>query len=258
MGLPVIILPKFELEKACQAIQEFGITFASIPPPVVLALAKHPAVAKYDLSTIKFVHSGAAPLGRDLVEMVWDRLTIPVMQGYGLSETSPGLAKGVVFDWKRYNGSAGKLLPNIVAKVVDLEGSELPAGKEGELWVKGPNVFSGYLNRPELQKDTFSADGYFRTGDIGYFDEKGNLYITDRLKELIKYSEYCILFSISPFFNLVMPEDERKRYPRNRPKANEASIEPQLLTRVKQRAFKWHPRSSKASCKATTISPTLV
>ncbi|KAI1118812.1 hypothetical protein F5Y14DRAFT_397775 [Nemania sp. NC0429] len=192
MGLPVIILPKFELEKACQAIQEFGITFASIPPPVVLALAKHPAVSKYDLSSVKFVNSGAAPLSRNLVEAVWDRLTIPVMQGYGLSETSPTLTKGVIFDWKRYNGSAGKLLPNIAAKIVDLEGRELPAGEEGELWVKGPNVFPGYLNRPELQNDTFSPDGYFKTGDIGYFDTKGNLYITDRLKELIKYKGFQV------------------------------------------------------------------
>ncbi|RYC60702.1 hypothetical protein CHU98_g5500 [Xylaria longipes] len=192
VGYPVIILPKFEIEKACQAIQEFGITFASIPPPVVLALAKHPAVSKYDLSTVKFLNSGAAPLGRDLVEMVWDRLTIPIMQGYGLSETSPTLTKGVICDWKRYNGSAGKLLPNIEAKIVDLEGKELPTGQEGELWVKGPNVFPGYLNRPELQKDTFSADGYFKTGDIGYFDDKGNLYITDRLKELIKYKGFQV------------------------------------------------------------------
>ncbi|KAI0401216.1 hypothetical protein F4802DRAFT_609505 [Xylaria palmicola] len=192
MGLPVIILPKFELEKACQAIQEFNITFASVPPPVVLALAKHPAVAKYDLSSIKFMNSGAAPLGRDLVEMVWDRLTIPIMQGYGLSETSPTLTKGIIYDWKRYNGSVGKMLPNISAKIVDLEGKEPPIGQEGELWVKGPNVFPGYLNRPELQKETFSDDGYFKTGDIGYFDPKGNLYITDRLKELIKYKGFQV------------------------------------------------------------------
>ncbi|KAI0204000.1 hypothetical protein F4808DRAFT_416582 [Astrocystis sublimbata] len=192
LGLQTIILPKFELEKACQAIQDFGVTYASIPPPVVLALAKHPAVSKYDLSTVKFMNSGAAPLGRDLVEMVWDRLTFPVMQGYGLSETSPTLTKGVISDWKRHNGSSGKLLPNIEAKIVNLEGTELPSGQEGELWVKGPNVFPGYLNRPELQEDTFSPDGYFKTGDIGYFDDKGNLYITDRLKELIKYKGFQV------------------------------------------------------------------
>ncbi|KAI0482265.1 hypothetical protein GGR56DRAFT_619232 [Xylariaceae sp. FL0804] len=192
MGLPVIVLPKFDLDRACQAIQKHGITFASVPPPVVLALAKSPVVDKYDLSSVKWLNSGAAPLGRELVELVWQRLDIPVMQGYGLSETSPTLTKGVVADWKRYNGSVGKLMPNVTAQIVDLEGRELEAGNEGELWVQGPNIFPGYLRRPELAKDTFSADGYFKTGDIGYFDPKGNLYITDRLKELIKYKGFQV------------------------------------------------------------------
>ncbi|KAI0164891.1 hypothetical protein GGR57DRAFT_450903 [Xylariaceae sp. FL1272] len=192
MGLMTVVLPKFDLEKACQVIQEYGVTFASIPPPVVLALAKSPFVSKYDLSSVRFLNSGAAPLGRDLVEMVWDRLTIPIMQGYGLSETSPTLTKGLISEWKRYNGSVGKLLPNIEAKIVDPDGKELASGQEGEVLVKGPNVFPGYFNRPELQKDTFSEDGYFKTGDIGYFDPKGNLYITDRVKELIKYKGFQV------------------------------------------------------------------
>ncbi len=114
---------------------------------------------------------------------------IPIMQGYGLSETAPTLTKASLVDWKRYNGSVGKLLPNIEAKIVDPEGDEVPRGQEGELWVRGPNVFPGYLNRPDLQGDTFSPCGFFRTGDIGYADDRGNFYITDRLKELIKYSE---------------------------------------------------------------------
>ncbi|KAI1263007.1 hypothetical protein F5Y18DRAFT_438496 [Xylariaceae sp. FL1019] len=192
MGLMTIVLPKFDLERACQVIQEYGVTFASIPPPVVLALAKSPIVSKYDLSSVRFLNSGAAPLGRDLVEMVWDRLTIPIMQGYGLSETSPTLTKGLISDWKRYNGSVGKLLPNVEAKIVDPDGKESASGQEGEVLVKGPNVFPGYLNRPELHKDTFSEDGYFKTGDIGYFDPKGNLYITDRVKELIKYKGFQV------------------------------------------------------------------
>ncbi|RYP31036.1 hypothetical protein DL767_005976 [Monosporascus sp. MG133] len=192
MGIQVVVLPKFDLEKACKVIQDFGITYASVPPPVVLALAKHPVVSKYDLSSIKWMNSGAAPLGRDLVDIVWQRLMIPVMQGYGLSETAPTLTKGALVDWAKFNGSVGRLLPNIEAKIVDLEGNELPRGQEGELWVRGPNVFLGYLNRPELQAETFSACGFFKTGDIGYVDDKGNLYITDRLKELIKYKGFQV------------------------------------------------------------------
>lgn len=201
MGLQVVVMPKFDLERTCQIIQAHQITYICIPPPIVLALAKNPIVDKYDLSSVKWLNSGAAPLGRELVQMVWQRLKIPVMQGYGLSETSPTLTKGVVADWAKYNGSCGKLMANILAKIVDLDGNELPQGEEGELWVKGPNVFPGYLNRPELKADTFSKDGYFRTGDIGYYDTKGNFYITDRLKELIKYStsfEICSLSFIHP------------------------------------------------------------
>ena len=122
---------------------------------------------------------------------MWQRLQIPTMQGYGLSETSPTLTKGLLPDWARYNGSVGRLLPNLEAKFV-LDGREVAPGEEGELWVRGPNVFPGYLNRPDLQAETFDdADGggFFRTGDIGYVDSKGNVYITDRLKELIKYSK---------------------------------------------------------------------
>ncbi|XDG10191.1 hypothetical protein ABKA04_009806 [Annulohypoxylon sp. FPYF3050] len=194
MGIQAVILPKFDLDKFCKAIQDYGVTYASVPPPVVLALAKHPTVAKYDLSSLKWMNSGAAPLGRDLVEMVWQRLTIPIMQGYGLSETSPVLTKGNIADWARYNGSCGKLLPNIEAKIVDIDtGKERGPGEgEGELWFRGPNVFPGYLNRPELQANTFSEDGFFKTGDIGYVDTKGNFYITDRLKELIKYKGFQV------------------------------------------------------------------
>ncbi|KAI0141076.1 acetyl-CoA synthetase-like protein [Hypoxylon sp. NC0597] len=194
MGIQVVVLPKFDLEKFCKVIQDYNITYASVPPPVVLALAKHPIVSKYDLSSMKWMNSGAAPLGRDLVDLVWQRLTIPVMQGYGLSETSPVLTKTNIADWKRYNGSCGKLVPNVEAKVVDVDtGKERGPGEgEGELWFRGPNIFPGYLNRPELQKDTFSEDGFFKTGDIGYVDAKGNFYITDRLKELIKYKGFQV------------------------------------------------------------------
>ncbi|KAH9902005.1 hypothetical protein F4778DRAFT_735882 [Xylariomycetidae sp. FL2044] len=190
LGLPVVVMAKFDLDRFCGAIEAHGVSFASVAPPIVLALAKHPAVARYDLSSLKWLNSGAAPLGRDLVDQVWARLAVPVMQGYGLSETAPTLAKGALADWKRHNGAVGKLLPNIRARIVDpADGADRPAGEEGELWVSGPNVFPGYLNRPDLQPETFSDDGYFKTGDIGYIDAKGNLFITDRLKELIKYSK---------------------------------------------------------------------
>ncbi|KAM0819603.1 hypothetical protein AB5N19_05419 [Seiridium cardinale] len=191
-GYQAIVLAKFELEKFCKLIQDYVITFAYVPPPIVLGLAKHPIVDKYDLSSLKWLNSGAAPLTHELINGIWERLTIPVKQGYGLSEVSPVSHLQTVLEWARYKGAVGKLVPNMECRIVDLEGKDVPDGQEGELWLKGPNVFSGYLNRPELAKDTFSADGYFKTGDIGYVDAKGNFYVTDRLKELIKYKGFQV------------------------------------------------------------------
>ncbi|KAI0137007.1 putative phenylacetyl-CoA ligase [Xylariales sp. AK1849] len=191
-GYQAIVLPKFELEKACKLIQDYGITFAYIPPPIVLGLAKDPIVDKYDLSSLKWLNSGAAPLTHELINGLWERLTVPVKQGYGLSETSPVTHLQTVLEWAKHKGAVGKLVPNMEARIVDLEGKDVPPGEEGEIWVKGPNVFSGYLNRPELAKDTFSEDGYFKTGDIGYIDAKENFFVTDRLKELIKYKGFQV------------------------------------------------------------------
>jgi 4-coumarate--CoA ligase len=88
-GLTLTIMPKFDLEKFCSIVQNQKITFSYVVPPVVLLLAKHPVVDKYDLSSLRMMNSGAAPLTRELVESVYERLKIPVKQGYGLSETSP-------------------------------------------------------------------------------------------------------------------------------------------------------------------------
>ena len=99
MGLEIVVMPKFELERFCQIIQDHHVTCANVAPPIVLALAKHPVVSKYDLTGIKFMNSGAAPLGKELVDLVWDRLKMPIMQGYGMSECAPTLTKGAVADW---------------------------------------------------------------------------------------------------------------------------------------------------------------
>lgn len=191
-GLQLVVLPKFDLEDFCRFIQEFKITFAYVVPPVVLLLGKHPAVEKYDLSTIRMMNSGAAPLTRELVEAVNKRLGIPIKQGYGLSETSPTTHTQPWGDWNRTIGSVGVLLPYQTAKYMSPEEKELPTGEVGELWIKGPNVFKGYLNNVEGTKNALTEDGYFKTGDVGYQDKDGNFYITDRVKELIKYKGFQV------------------------------------------------------------------
>jgi 4-coumarate--CoA ligase len=191
-GAKCVVMAKFDLPKACQLIQDHSISFLYVPPPIVLALGKEPIVDKYDLSSLRFINSGAAPLSKHLVEAVWNRLRIGVKQGYGLSETSPTTHAQQIDEFWKYQGSVGRLVANMQAKLVDADGKEVPRGEAGEILLKGPNVFGGYWRRPELNKDAFTEDGWYRTGDVGYADRKGNFYITDRIKELIKYKGFQV------------------------------------------------------------------
>ena len=191
-GLRLFIMAKFDLEKFCRIIQEQQITFAYIVPPVVLLLGKHPIVDKYDLSSLRMMNSGAAPLTKDIVDLVYTRTHIPIKQGYGLSETSPTTHNQPWHLWDKPIGSIGTLLPNLSAKFMSPDGKEVADGETGELWVKGPNVFQGYLNNPEASANSITSDGYFKTGDVGHRDENGNFFITDRVKELIKYKGFQV------------------------------------------------------------------
>ncbi|KAH6650797.1 hypothetical protein F5144DRAFT_638043 [Chaetomium tenue] len=191
-GWQLIVLERFDMLKALRAIERHRITLAYVPPPVVLAFSKHPAVDGFDLSSLKVLHSGAAPLSRELTEAVWKRLRVPVKQGFGLSETSAVVCCQVVDEWGKFMGSVGKIMPNMSAKIVGEDGEEVAEGEPGELWLKGPNVFPGYFKNPERTKEAFSPDGFFKTGDVFRRDKHGNYYCVDRLKELIKYNGYPV------------------------------------------------------------------
>ncbi|KAL2444011.1 putative 4-coumarate-CoA ligase 2 [Exophiala dermatitidis] len=170
---------------------------AYIVPPIVLLLYKHPVVEKYDLSSLRITNSGAAPLTRELVEGLYARKGVKVKQGYGLSETAPTILMQRWEEWRSAVGTTGVMAPNLEAKFCAVPGSgeesdgtkELPRGKIGELYVRGPNVFSGYHNNPSATAECLE-DGWFRTGDVGFLDDRGNVTITDRVKELIKYKGY--------------------------------------------------------------------
>lgn len=127
-GAPAIVMAKWDIEKACRLVEQHGITFIYCPPPVVLALAKHPIVDKFDLSSVKWINSGAAPLSGALVNSMWERHKIPVKQGYGLSETSPTTHTQFTNEFMKFQGSVGRLFANMQAKIVDEEGNEVPEG----------------------------------------------------------------------------------------------------------------------------------
>lgn len=122
-------MAKFDLAQACRLIQDHRLTFVYVPPPIILALGKHPLVSEYNVSSLRFVNSAAAPLSRDLVDAVWERLRVTVKQGYGLSETSPAVAVQLFDEWHKFQGSVGKLAPNMQAKIVDAEGNEVAVGQ---------------------------------------------------------------------------------------------------------------------------------
>lgn len=202
-GVTTVVMPRFSVDAWCELVQKYRITYSYIVPPIVLHLAKHPAVSSYDLSSLRMTQSGAAPLTRELIEQVFKRVNIRIKQGYGLSETSPCLYQGSWGNWQVDIGSCGTLLPNLEAKICEPSGNsgenatawthrELPLGAAGELYVKGPNVFKGYHNNAEATAECLSPDGWFRTGDVGYITERGNLFITDRVKELIKYKGFQV------------------------------------------------------------------
>jgi acyl-CoA synthetase (AMP-forming)/AMP-acid ligase II len=191
-GATIVTMPRFDLEQFLQLLQDHKITRAHLVPPIVLALAKHPIVEKFDLSPLRHITSGAAPLSGDLSEACAARIDCQVVQGYGLTETSP--VTHVVADrLDNRPGSIGPPIPNTECMVVDTaSGREVEPGTPGEVLIRGPQVMRGYLNNEAATAATIDNDGWLHTGDIGYTDEDGFFFLVDRLKELIKYKGFQV------------------------------------------------------------------
>jgi acyl-CoA synthetase (AMP-forming)/AMP-acid ligase II len=193
-GGSVVSLPMFELELFLRTLQDYKITRAALVPPIILALAKHPSVDHYDLSALKQIFSGAAPLDANLQQAVQARLKdCLTVQGYGLTETSPVTHATENRPERVKAGSVGCSIRSTQVRVVHPEsGQDLEANRDGEIWIKGPQVMRGYLNNPEATRLTIDDEGWLHTGDIGHVDEEGFLFIVDRLKELIKYKGFQV------------------------------------------------------------------
>ena len=190
LGATVVVLPKFDLEQFLKTIEAQRITRAFVAPPVVLALAKHPAVDGVDLSALKYVMSAAAPLDGELAEACAKRLGLhAVLQAYGMTELSPGTHSVPQDDQEPPPGAVGKLFPSTEMRLVGADGND---AAEGEIWIRGPQVMKGYLGRPAETEATIDRDGWLHTGDIGRMDDRGYLYVVDRVKELIKYHGYQV------------------------------------------------------------------
>jgi acyl-CoA synthetase (AMP-forming)/AMP-acid ligase II len=187
-GATLVVMPRFDLEAFLEAIQRYRVTGMHVVPPIVLALAKHPAVDRYDLSSLRWVNSGAAPLDAALTHAAAGRLRCAVRQGYGLTETSPVTHFLREDEAVAHAGTVGRPLPGTEVRIVDVEsGRDVPAGATGEIWLRGPQVMLGYLGKPEATAAMLTPDGWLRTGDVGVQDAEGFLRVVDRVKELIKF-----------------------------------------------------------------------
>ncbi|KAK3070047.1 hypothetical protein LTS18_000155, partial [Coniosporium uncinatum] len=193
--IPIYIMAKFDFFKMLEYVQRYKITGLALVPPVVVAIAKRPEVRRFDLSSVERIASGAAPLGREIcaeVEKLWKDMGwgplegVNVKQGWGMTEITC-----TALSWHpeehSESFSVGELVPNSMAKIMaEDETHEVPRGERGEIWIKAPNVMKGYWRKPEATRETLTEDGWLKTGDIAYVDERGRFYIVDRKKELIK------------------------------------------------------------------------
>ena len=186
VGATLVLLERVEVQSFLQTLETYGVTTAFLVPPLVRTLASHPLVDRYDLSRLRHVLSAAAPLPEYAAVRCAERIQCEVKQGYGLTETSPSThytPRGRV----KLN-AAGVSLPNTEWRVIDVATRrDLTVGEIGEVWVRGPQVMKGYLNNPEVTRRVIDDDGWLHTGDIGYADGEGYLYVLDRAKDQLKF-----------------------------------------------------------------------
>ncbi|TCD66539.1 hypothetical protein EIP91_001260 [Steccherinum ochraceum] len=196
-GFPVVVCPRFEPIAVFQYVEKYGITKMLTVPPIFLVMARHPERTKFNLKTLIYMNSGAAPLGAPLASEIREKLKAQgantyITQGYGLTESTSGSHCLHYKDHVRKVGSVGCLLPNMEARIVREDETDVEQGETGELWMRGPIIMKGYLNNPEANAKSFSKDGFFKTGDIAKVDEEGYFYVVDRVKELIKYKGFQV------------------------------------------------------------------
>lgn len=192
-GRPQVVMPRFEFEALLDTIGKYRIELAPLVPPIMVALAKHPLVDRYDLSSLKYIMTGAAPLGAEVERAVSERLGVIVGQGYGMTEVCGASHLPQLDPQLLRTGTVGFLVPNMEARIVDpTTGEDAPPGGRGELWMRGPNVTAGYFDDLVATQQTVTPDGWLKSGDIAVADADGYFAVVDRLKELIKYKAHQV------------------------------------------------------------------
>ncbi|MEG8181981.1 4-coumarate--CoA ligase family protein [Nocardia terpenica] len=184
-GATIVTMPRFDPEDYLKSIQRHRITRLYVVPTIAVLLARSPLVDAYDLSSLREIVSGGAALDPQIARLCRDRLGCRVAQGYGLTEALVSFMQLENYDAP---GSVGPTTTNIECKIVDpVTGEELGRNRNGEVLVRGPHVMKGYLDAEEATRTVLEPDGFLHTGDLGYVDDNGELFLIDRIKELIKY-----------------------------------------------------------------------
>ncbi|KAF7083967.1 hypothetical protein CFC21_087682, partial [Triticum aestivum] len=196
-GSAMVIMRKFDIGALVELVRAHGITIAPFVPPIVVEIAKSPQVTAGDLASIRMVMSGAAPMGKELQDAFMAKIPNAVLgQGYGMTEAGPVLAMCLAFakePFKVKSGSCGTVVRNAALKIVDPDtGASLGRNQPGEICIRGEQIMKGYLNDPESTKNTIDKDGWLHTGDIGLVDDDDEIFIVDRLKEIIKYKGFQV------------------------------------------------------------------
>ncbi|EKM61281.1 uncharacterized protein PHACADRAFT_168715 [Phanerochaete carnosa HHB-10118-sp] len=192
MGATIVVVPKFSFEDFLGSIQRYHAKHLFVVPPMVVLLCKHPATKKYDLSTVQWMMSGAAPLSAELTTQV--NKIMPqchTLQGYGLTETFTTVALSPNDVLPPTPGCAGVLIPGLTARVVKPDGMLAKFGEPGELVVTGPSIALSYYKNAQATKETF-VDGWVRTGDEVVVNEKNEVFILDRIKEILKVKGFQV------------------------------------------------------------------
>jgi long-chain acyl-CoA synthetase len=193
LGAEMVLQPRFELKALLDAITRKKVTLFPGVPTIYTAINNSPMTAKYDLSSINLCLSGGAPLPVEVKES-FEKLTGCILvEGYGLTESSPVAAVNPL-DENRRAGSIGRLVPGTKSRFVSIEDrkTDVAPGEKGELLLHGPQVMKGYWKRDDATADSITPEGYLHTGDVGYQDEDGFIYLVDRIKDLILCSGYNV------------------------------------------------------------------
>ena len=189
-GATVLLMERFDPLQTLEAVSSQRASIVIGAPPIYIAWINTPGVENYDLASVRFAVSGAAPLPKRVLERFESELGLVIWEGYGLTETAPLLTTVAMGD-RPVPGSVGSPVPGVELRLLDDRGADVRPGDPGEVVVKGPNVFSGYWHQPEATAEVLTEDGWFSTGDVGIIDG-GNLYLVDRKKDMVLVSGFNV------------------------------------------------------------------